>query len=80
MIKEQIFIKKDTLENWNKATNFIPKENEIIIYTDINQKKIGNGKNKLIELPFINYSSYLIDENTLIINTLPDEGDELLNG
>ena len=44
MVKEQTLIKKDTTENWSKAKNFIPKENEIIIYTDINKKKIGNGK------------------------------------
>ena len=47
MIKEQSFIKKDTSENWNKAKNFIPKENEVIIYTDLEKKKIGNGKNLL---------------------------------
>ena len=53
MIKEQSFIKKDTFENWNKAKNFIPKDNEVIIYTDLDKKKIGNGKNLLNELPFI---------------------------
>ena len=39
MIKEQSFIKKDTSINWNKAKNFIPKENEVIVYTDLNKKK-----------------------------------------
>jgi len=34
MIKENIIIKKDTTENWNKAKNFIPKENELIFYID----------------------------------------------
>jgi hypothetical protein len=37
MIKETTYIKKDTTENWNKAKNFIPKENEVIIYTDTEQ-------------------------------------------
>lgn len=78
MIKEQIFIKKDTLENWNKAINFIPKEDEIIIYTDINKRKIGNGKTKLNELPFINYNTYTVDEDVLIIDTLLNEGDDLI--
>ena len=69
MIKEQSFIKKDTLENWNKAKNFIPKENEIIIYTDLEKKKIGNGKNLLNELPFIDLDFFSIDGTTLIINS-----------
>ena len=76
MIKEQNFIKKDTLENWSKAKNFIPKENEIIIYTDINQQKIGNGINRLEELPFINYDTYSVKGNTLIINTFPQGREE----
>ena len=52
MEKENTIIKKDTSENWGKAKNFIPKENEIIIYTDAGMK-IGDGKTKLNELPFI---------------------------
>jgi hypothetical protein len=52
MIKEQSFIKKDTSINWSKAKNFIPKENEIIVYTDAGMK-IGDGKTKVNELPFI---------------------------
>jgi hypothetical protein len=35
MNKEYTLIKKDTSLNWNKAKNFIPKENEIIMYTDL---------------------------------------------
>lgn len=74
MEKEQSFIKKDTTENWNKAKNFIPKENEIIIYTDLNKKKIGNGKNLLNELPFIDQNFYSVDGTTLIINSENIEG------
>ena len=70
MIKEQSFIKKDTSENWEKAKNFIPKENEVIIYTDLNEKKIGNGISKLSDLPFINMNSYFVDGTTLIIETM----------
>ena len=69
MIKEQTFIKKDTTENWNKAKNFIPKENEVIIYTDTEQQKIGDGKTKLNELPFIDYNFYSVEGTTLIINS-----------
>ncbi len=69
MIKEQSFIKKDTSENWNKAKKFIPKENEVIVYIDLNKKKIGNGKNLLSELPFIDLNSYSVEGTTLIIET-----------
>jgi hypothetical protein len=49
MIKENILAKKDTSINWNKAKNFIPKINEMIIYTDFspNRIKIGDGKTLL---------------------------------
>ena len=71
MIKEQTLIKQDTTENWNKAINFIPKENEIIKYIDMTPAgiKIGNGKNKLNELPFINQNFYSVDGTTLILNS-----------
>lgn len=68
MVKEQSFIKKDTTENWAKAKNFIPKENEVIIYTDLNKKKIGNGKDKLNELPFVELFSYSVDGTMFIID------------
>lgn len=69
MIKEQVYLKKDTTENWNKAKNFIPKENEVIIYTDTNQQKIGDGKSLLSELPFIDQNFYFVDGTTLVIET-----------
>ena len=55
MIKQMTTIKSDTTENWNKAINFIPKENEVIIYTDKYPPlmKIGDGKTKLLDLPYI---------------------------
>lgn len=69
MIKEQNLVKKDTFENWNKAKNFIPIENEVIIYTDLDKKKIGNGKSKLNELPFIDLEFFSVDGTTLVINS-----------
>ncbi len=71
MIKEQTLIKKDTSINWSKAKNFIPKEHEIIIYTDFrpNGIKIGDGKTRLNELSFIDNNEYDVEEDTLIINT-----------
>ena len=69
MVKEEKIIKKDITENWNKAKNFIPKENEVIVYTDTQQQKIGDGKTKLNELPFIDLNFYSVDGTTLIIET-----------
>lgn len=71
MIKESTLIKKDTSINWNKAKNFIPKEKEIIIYSDFNPIgiKIGDGKTKVNNLPFIDNNQYDVEEDTLIINT-----------
>ena len=45
------------------------KENEVIIYTDLEKKKIGNGKNLLDELPFIDINFCSVDGTTLIINS-----------
>ena len=74
MIKEPNLIKKDTSENWAKAKNFIPKENEVIIYTDLDEKKIGNGKNLLDKLPFIDLDFCSVDGTTLIINSNKIQG------
>lgn len=45
--------KYDIEANWQKAVNFIPLEGEIIVYTDLNNFKIGDGKKVVEELPFI---------------------------
>lgn len=53
----RIVHKHDTEENWLKATNFIPKQGELIIY-DVDDKhnyerfKIGDGINLVNDLPF----------------------------
>ena len=57
-IKTRIIHKHDTEENWNKATNFIPKQGEIIVY-DIDSTynyerfKIGDGVTVVSSLPFV---------------------------
>ena len=66
MIKEKTIIKKDTLENWNKAKNFIPKDGEIIVYIGMGMK-LGDGITSVNNLPFVNQSTYTIEDNTLII-------------
>jgi hypothetical protein len=56
-IKSRIVHKHDIESNWSKATNFIPKQGEIIIYDiDSNHSyeriKIGDGTTKVNDLPF----------------------------
>lgn len=58
-IKTRIIHKHDTEANWNLATNFIPKQGEIIIYDkDSNYSyerfKIGDGATLVSSLPFAN--------------------------
>ena len=58
-INGRIVHKHDTQANWEKATNFCPKQGEIIIY-DIDSSysyeriKIGDGATFVNDLPFVN--------------------------
>ena len=65
-MKERLTLKHDIAANWAKAVNFIPLAGEIIIYDGIVEEgnylevprlKIGDGKTKLNELPFIEITS-----------------------
>lgn len=68
MIKENVIIKKDIENNWNKAKNFIPKDGEIIIYSDYAAGlKIGDGITHLNDLPFLHNYNYLLNDDTLEI-------------
>ena len=58
----RIVHKHDIEENWLKATNFIPKQGELIIYDVDNEynyerMKIGDGKTNVNLLPFENVQS-----------------------
>lgn len=61
-IKSRVLLKTDTTENWEKATNFIPKKGEICIYSDRFQLedssyvpgiKVGDGTSYVNELEFM---------------------------
>lgn len=68
-LKTRIQLKRDTTENWNNARGFIPKQGEIIIYTDyetttrdiagviteinVPNIKIGTGNAYVQDLPFV---------------------------
>ena len=54
--------KIDTAENWGKATNFVPKKGEIIVYSDgggvgVPKIKVGDGTTKVGNLKFITIDS-----------------------
>ena len=56
-ISSRIIHKHDIEANWNKATNFIPKAGEIIVYDrdetyDYERFKIGDGETAVAALPF----------------------------
>lgn len=55
-INTRVQLKIDTTANWNKATSFIPKKGEPIIYKDSGAApkiKIGDGSTKVTSLPFL---------------------------
>ena len=68
-IKTRIQLKNDTEAHWNLATNFVPKQGEVIIYSAETQEddlpagrneplpfsrlKVGDGSTSVVNLPFI---------------------------
>nr|DAW17837.1 MAG TPA: hyaluronidase [Caudoviricetes sp.] len=52
--KARIVNKNGTSAEWEKATSFVPKKGELILYTDLNKIKIGDGVTKVNDLPFSN--------------------------
>ena len=62
-IQTRIRHKVDTKANWDKATNFVPLKGEIIIYSDLNQAKIGDGTTKVGALPFLKGKADASDKN-----------------
>lgn len=58
MIDARIQLKRDTTENWNNARGFIPREGEVIIYTDYETKtytveEYGETVTKTVQIPNI---------------------------
>lgn len=51
-LKARIVNKNGTSVEWEKATSFIPKKGELILYTDLNKIKIGDGVTVVGDLPF----------------------------
>lgn len=51
-LKARIVNKNGTSAEWEKATSFVPKKGELILYTDLNKIKIGDGVTVVGNLPF----------------------------
>lgn len=63
-LQARIQNKCDTTANWAKATNFVPKKGEIIVYSDgggtgIPKMKVGDGATKVGSLKFADEGQYL---------------------
>lgn len=63
-LQARIQNKCDTTANWEKATNFVPKKGEIIVYSDgggtgVPKMKVGDGTTKVGSLKFADEGQYL---------------------
>ena len=63
-LQARIQNKCDTTANWAKATNFVPKKGEIIVYSDgggtgVPKMKVGDGTTKVESLKFADEGQYL---------------------
>lgn len=66
-LNARVITKHDKEENWNKATSFIPKLGELVVYeTDgmysTPRLKVGNGLDVIKKLPFIT-DAYVVKES-----------------
>lgn len=71
--KTRIIQKHDTEANWQKATSFVPKKGEIIVYDiDSNHNyeriKIGDGEHIPNDLPFVTDNYYTKSETDAKLN------------
>ena len=69
--------KCDTTANWAKATNFVPKKGEIIVYSDgggvgIPKMKVGDGTTKVGSLKFIESDGKLSTGQKISLGTAVD--------
>lgn len=84
-LNARIITKHDKEENWNKATSFIPKLGEIVVYeqdniSSVSRIKIGNGIDRIKDLSFIT-EPYVLKENGkgLSANDFTDYYEQELN-
>lgn len=65
-LSSRLQIKRETSANWQKAVNFVPLEGELILYTDVNKLKIGDGVKTVNELSFIDQSIWDTLNNSVL--------------
>lgn len=86
VLSTRIVHKHDTEAHWNLATNFVPKQGELIVYDiDANYSyerfKIGDGSTLVSGLPFVNdvltnadidevCTDFVLDNATSILNEI----------
>lgn len=66
MVKSNAIVKVDKAQNWAKAINYIPDSFTILVYEYDDRPpkiKMGNGKTKVNDLPFLNESQ--VKDDTL---------------
>ena len=76
-LQARIQNKCDTTANWAKATNFVPKKGEIIVYSDgggvgILKMKVGDGATKVGSLKFIESDGKLSTGRKISLGTAVD--------
>lgn len=59
--------KTDISENWAKAKNFVPLKGEIIIYSDLNRIKLGDGETKINDLEFSGSALTVSDDGNGVV-------------
>ena len=58
-----------TAEYWNSQLNYIPDQGQIIVYSDSNLIKIGDGTTYLVDLPYItDFISQQLQQHTTNTN------------
>ena len=68
ILNTRIKQKIDTKANWDKAVNFVPLKGEIIVYSDLNKIKVGDGVTKVGSLPFLADSGGTVTSVTIKMN------------
>jgi hypothetical protein len=66
MVKSNATVKVDKAQNWAKAINYIPDSFTILVYEYEDRPpkiKMGDGKTKVNDLPFLNQSQ--VKDDTL---------------
>ena len=81
-LQARIQNKCDTTANWAKATNFVPKKGEIIVYSDgggvgIPKMKVGDGTTKVGSLEFI---SATVPDASVSISGIVNTGEQTFGG